>query len=184
MGKRAGELKNTEPLLESEPITGHETRMIYEEPSEEDRIIPILSEAVPALQEAQVEHAREATADVIVEAANSEETDDVEALRAQIEETRTEMTRTVDAIKEKLDPQRIKEEVREATIGQVEEAWHTTTEIVKEKSQEAKESAKVLGRKAVAAARRNPGAVVVVSAVVSWLLLRLWDGRRNRRTHC
>jgi len=53
-----------------------------------------------------------------------EKTDETEAIRADIEQTRTQMSATIDAIQEKLNPQNIVDQakgaVREATIGRVE----------------------------------------------------------------
>jgi len=67
---------------------------------------------------------------VAVEPAVSSEAEDtspdIEAARAQVEQTRAEMSGTIDAIKEKLNPQTLmqhaKETVREATVGRAQEA--------------------------------------------------------------
>src|SRR5579875_3678122 len=54
-----------------------------------------------------------------------ENTDDPDAIRDDIEETRSQLGDTIDAIQEKLSPQRITRQVtdsvREATIGKAEE---------------------------------------------------------------
>ena len=72
--------------------------------------------------------------------------EDVETARAQIEETRAEMSETVDAIKEKLSPahlvQEAKETVREATIGRAEEAVSHAVDSAKETVSHAVDSAK------------------------------------------
>jgi ElaB/YqjD/DUF883 family membrane-anchored ribosome-binding protein len=58
--------------------------------------------------------------------AEGDETADLDAVRAQIEQTRADMSDTIDAIKEKLSPQNLmqqaKETVREATVGRAQEA--------------------------------------------------------------
>jgi DNA repair exonuclease SbcCD ATPase subunit len=67
----------------------------------------------------------------------------VEELKDRIEQTRSELGETVDAIQDRLDPERIKAQVREATIGKVQETVQTAGEkaqevagMVKEKAQE------------------------------------------------
>lgn len=54
-----------------------------------------------------------------------EDTNDPEVIRAQIEQTRAQMTQTVNSIQERLSPERLtreaKEKIKEATIGKVEE---------------------------------------------------------------
>jgi ElaB/YqjD/DUF883 family membrane-anchored ribosome-binding protein len=54
------------------------------------------------------------------------ENEDIVIVRAQIEQTRADMSDTIDAIKEKLSPQNLmqqaKESVREATVGKAQEA--------------------------------------------------------------
>jgi ElaB/YqjD/DUF883 family membrane-anchored ribosome-binding protein len=54
-----------------------------------------------------------------------EETNDPDVIRAQIEQTRAQMSRTVDVIQERLSPERLtqqaKDKIKEATIGKVEE---------------------------------------------------------------
>lgn len=62
---------------------------------------------------------------------NLSETDDPDVIRARIEETRANMSETVDHIQDKLSPEHIKqqvqESVREATIGRVEQMANTAT---------------------------------------------------------
>ena len=84
-------------------------------------------------------------------AAPSDTNLDVETVRAQIEQTRAEMSGTIDALTEKLNPQRLadqardtvqdavherldqaKDTVRQATIGKVEDAVSTATEKVQD----------------------------------------------------
>lgn len=68
----------------------------------------------------------------------------IEELRDQIEQTRAEMTETVDALADKLNPEVIKAQVKEATLGKA----HEVAETVKEKAHDlaiiAKDKAQVL----------------------------------------
>jgi ElaB/YqjD/DUF883 family membrane-anchored ribosome-binding protein len=70
--------------------------------------------------------------DASLVAATADETNDVDALRADIENTRSEMTQTIDAIKEKLSPQHLveeaKESVREAATERVGQAKEVVAE--------------------------------------------------------
>ena len=51
-----------------------------------------------------------------------------EEIRADIEQTRAEMSETIDAIQDKINPENIKEQVREATIGKAQQLAHTAGE--------------------------------------------------------
>lgn len=110
------------------------------------------------------------------------QTDDIQAQRAEIEETRCEMAGTLDAIKEKLDPgmlmdqakekvtdtantvlQHAKETVHEATtdaVHQVKEIPHAAMDATKRAVGGAVDSAKETMRPAVEAAGRMGGNVV------------------------
>ena len=61
---------------------------------------------------------------------------EIEEARAQIEHTRSEMGQTIDAIKEKLNPQHLiqeaKETIHDATIGRAQEAVGNAVETAKE----------------------------------------------------
>src|ERR1044072_9218087 len=65
-------------------------------------------------------------------AADSEE--NTEQLRADIEDTRAEMTQTINEIQERLSPEhlvgQVKETVREATIGKVEKVMERVGETI------------------------------------------------------
>jgi hypothetical protein len=56
---------------------------------------------------------------------SSQSTDEI---RAEIEQTRAEMSETIDAIQDKINPENIKEQVREATIGKAQQLAHTAGE--------------------------------------------------------
>ena len=63
------------------------------------------------------------------------EVDEIEVTRIEIERTRADMTETVDAIQERLNPQNLKEQakdkVREATVGKAQEAGSGIVDTVK-----------------------------------------------------
>src|SRR5690349_20490570 len=66
---------------------------------------------------------------------SEDETQETEEIRARIEETRAEMSGTIDAIQEKLSPDRLKEHakeaVQEATVGRAEEFVRNAGETAK-----------------------------------------------------
>jgi len=74
------------------------------------------------------------------------EVSDVDTTRAQIGRTRAEISDTIDALKEKLNPQRLmeqaKETVREATIGRAQQAMSNAVDTAKETVGTAMDTAK------------------------------------------
>src|SRR5215207_1598989 len=77
--------------------------------------------------------------------------DEVEATRAQIELTRVEMTDTVDAIQERLDPERLKEQAKV----------------------QARDTVRSTGSDVLEKIRKNPIPVTVVGGLLGLLLARL-----------
>src|SRR4051812_21559582 len=73
-----------------------------------------------------------ATTDPLAATDGADATDETASLRADIEQTRSELSTTIDAIQEKLNPQNIvdqaKETVREATVGKVEHMVSNATD--------------------------------------------------------
>ena len=63
-----------------------------------------------------------------------ESTPEIEATKAQIEQTRAEMSSTIDAIKEKLSPAHLVEEAKEATLGAAHDAVANVVDSVKDKA--------------------------------------------------
>lgn len=95
------------------------------------------------------------------------EPDDVDALRTNIEQTRSEMTQTIDAIKEKLSPQHLveeaKESVREAATERVEkakEAVHETAFVALATAKEFGGRAKETAAEALGTAKEVVGGAV------------------------
>jgi hypothetical protein len=79
--------------------------------------------------------------------------DEVEATRAQIELTRAEMSETVDALQERLDPERLKEQAKA----------------------QARDTISSTGSEILESIRQNPIPVAIVGGLFGLLLLRrLW----------
>jgi NAD(P)-dependent dehydrogenase (short-subunit alcohol dehydrogenase family) len=93
--------------------------------------------------------------------APNEEPQSVEELRDDIEHTRTEMSATIDAIQEKLNPERIKENmaesVREATVGKARDIAHTVSEKAHEITDKAREAAAPMVQKVSDAVHHKNG---------------------------
>ncbi len=86
--------------------------------------------------------------------------DEVEATRAQIELTRTEMTETVDALQEKLDPETLKEQARTR----------------------ATDAARNAGSQFVETLRQNPMPVAIIGGLLGLAILgRLLSGGGEER---
>lgn len=103
----------------------------------------------------------------------SYETDDVETLRTQIEQTRSNMSQTVDAIQAKLSPERLtaeaKQKVREATLGKV-----------KEMANEATSKANIWGTQMMETIKQNPLPAALVGLGLGWLLM---ESNRSTPAH-
>jgi ElaB/YqjD/DUF883 family membrane-anchored ribosome-binding protein len=97
------------------------------------------------------------------EAANTEE------IKAGIEQTRTEMSQTIDAIQGKLNPQNIveqaKESVREATIGRVEDMVNNATYTARGASSSFMDTVK-----------QNPLQAAVAGLSLGWLIMKSRSG--------
>ncbi len=85
--------------------------------------------------------------------------DEIEATRAQIEMTRAEMTETVDALQERLDPERLKEQAKA----------------------QARDTVRSTGSEILKTIKQSPVPVAVVGGLLGLLLVRrLWS--RNTDT--
>jgi hypothetical protein len=88
--------------------------------------------------------------------------DQVEAARANVELTRAEMTDTVDALQEKLDPETLKEEAKTR----------------------AKDTARDTGTRVVETTKQNPTVpVAVAGGLLGLLLVRRWLRGRGRSSN-
>ena len=99
-----------------------------------------------------------------------EGTVDTTIIRAEIRETRERMGETIEEIGERLNPNRLKEQVkqnvREATIGRVENMARTTVDRVSETQ-----------RTLTTIVRDNPIPAAMVGIGLGWLF---WNGRQQR----
>jgi len=97
--------------------------------------------------------------------ADSTVTDETLEIRAEIEQTRSEMSATIDAIQERLNPQNIveqaKETVREATVGRVENMVS-----------EVKDTARETGNSVLDMIQKNPVPAAAIGLGLGWLLTR------------
>ncbi|MBF6589614.1 MAG: DUF3618 domain-containing protein [Ktedonobacterales bacterium] len=87
----------------------------------------------------------------------------------EIEQTRAEMTGTIDAIQERLSPQRLKQQaqdaIHDATIGRVEQVVSNV-----------QDSARGAGNTILGTIRANPLPAALVGAGLGWLFIK---GRQN-----
>ncbi|MFO0752886.1 MAG: DUF3618 domain-containing protein [Thermodesulfovibrionales bacterium] len=97
-----------------------------------------------------------------------------EDIRADIEQTRADMTETVDAIQEKLSPGHIKEQVRnkfrQATIGRARDMAYKAGSRTRE-----------IGSTIFDTIRQNPVPAAMVGIGLSWLIMRRPEGNGNGR---
>ena len=103
----------------------------------------------------------------------SNRADDPAAIRAEIDETRSRMSDTLDELGERLNPnvvkERVKDTIREATIGRVEHMARNAADKVND-----------TGRGMADTIRDNPIPAAMVGVGLAWLLL---NGRRSDSGH-
>src|ERR1044072_7714964 len=128
--------------------------------------------------------------DQIVAADSDENT---EQLRADIEDTRAEMTQTINEIQERLSPEhlvgQVKETVREATIGKVEKVMERVGETISGAAEAALEMAgragtaiKEAGSSVGNSVWKNPIPVALIGLGVGMLVMRNFRGERCTST--
>lgn len=104
------------------------------------------------------------------DASSRQDADDSSVIRAEIEETRARLGETVEALGAQLNPtnlkQRVKESVREATIGRVQHMASNTRERIAE-----------TGRGLAHTIRENPLPAAMAAAGIGWLLISGTDKR-------
>jgi ElaB/YqjD/DUF883 family membrane-anchored ribosome-binding protein len=106
----------------------------------------------------------------------NERTAETEAIRSDIEDTRANMSSTLDAIQEKLSPQQLAEQakgaVRDATVGRVQDMASNVTETARE-----------TGSTLMDTIRENPLPAALLGIGVGWLFLsaRRKAAERDRR---
>ena len=131
-------------------------------------------------------------ADDYMESESSAETSDdfdenAEQLRAGIEDTRAEMSQTINEIQERLSPEhlmgQVKETVREATIGKVERVMERVgeaTEPAREAMGRAGTAIKETGMSVADSMRRNPIPVALIGLGIGMLCVRSFRGGNGR----
>jgi hypothetical protein len=113
-----------------------------------------------------------------------------EQLRAEIEDTRAEMSQTINEIQERLSPdnlmQQAKETVREATIGKVEKVMDRVGETISEATEPALEmmgragtTIRETGMSVASGMRRNPIPVALIGLGLGMLMVRRFRGTGN-----
>ena len=123
-----------------------------------------------------------------VASATSDDADDnTEQIRAEIEDTRAEMSQTINEIQERLSPEhlmgQVKETVREATIGKVERVMDKVGETIGGVAEPAREvidragtAIKETGRTVGNSVWRNPIPVALIGLGVGMLMMRRFRG--------
>ncbi len=124
-------------------------------------------------------------------AADSE--DNPEQIRAEIEDTRAVMSQTINEIQERLSPEHLmdqaKEAVRDATIGKVESVVETVGETISEVTEPARQMAsragnaiKEVGTTVADKIWKNPIPVTLIGLGVGMLLVRNFSNGRTTAT--
>ncbi len=109
--------------------------------------------------------------------------EDPEQIRAEIEDTRAEMSQTINEIQERLSPEnvmdQVKEKVREATVGKVERVMNKVGETIGEVTEPAREVVgragsviKETGKSAGDVVWRNPIPVALIGLGLGMLAMR------------
>jgi ElaB/YqjD/DUF883 family membrane-anchored ribosome-binding protein len=113
-------------------------------------------------------------------------TPEVEALAQDIEETRDEMSGTVEAIADRLNPANIvqdaKETVREATVGKVEQMANNVAETASGFVDDARYTAQDAGSGILETVKRNPIPAAMAGIGIGWLLMNRQSGNQSRRS--
>ena len=116
--------------------------------------------------------------------------ENTEQIRAEIEDTRAEMSQTINEIQERLSPEhlmgQVKETVREATIGKVERVMDKVGETISEVAEPAREAMDRAGTAIMQTGRtvgnsvwRNPIPVALIGLGVGMLMMRRFRGDGN-----
>lgn len=111
--------------------------------------------------------------DVVVEAypADMGSDDEVTATREQIEQTRSDMSQTIDAIQDKLSPSNLVQDAKDATIGKAQDAVSS-----------AGETAVGFGSSVVDLIKQNPIPAALASVGIGWLIVSGRNSSSQRNT--
>jgi ElaB/YqjD/DUF883 family membrane-anchored ribosome-binding protein len=101
--------------------------------------------------------------------------DELGQTRAQIEQTRAELSTTIDAIQEKLSPQNIaqqaKDTVKEATVGKAQEMVSNASDTASDLVNNAGSSAKGFGANLIETVKSNPVPAAIAGIGLGWLIM-------------
>ena len=126
---------------------------------------------------------RDDDVDVYIASESSDSEENPEQLRAEIEDTRAEMSQTLNEIQERLSPEhlmgQVKETVREATVGKVERAMQRAGETIADVTEPALEvmgragsAIKETGRSVGNSMWKNPIPIALIGLGVGMLAMR------------
>jgi len=111
---------------------------------------------------------------------------EVEALAQDIEQTRDEMSGTVEAIADRLDPANIvqdaKQTVRDATVGKVEQMANNVAETASGFVEEARYTAQDAGGGILETVKRNPIPAAMAGIGLGWLFMNRSSASQSRRS--
>lgn len=128
--------------------------------------------------------ADERSASFVSPAEENVDTSDPEAIRANIERTRADMTSKIDEIQERLAPanlaEQAKEAVRDATIGKVEDLREATIGKVEDIMQSAGDNVEYARQSMFETVRSNPIPAALVGLGLGWLLMNRRSAPQQR----
>jgi len=109
--------------------------------------------------------------------------EDTEHIRVQIEQTRDDMSETIDAIQERLSPRHLveqaKDTVREATIGKVKAMADNVSDTASGLADSTMETASEMADRV----KQNPWPAAMIGLGAAWLLLRNGGSSARSRQH-
>lgn len=101
--------------------------------------------------------------------------DDTEGVRTQIQQTRSELGQTIDAIQQKLSPGNLADEaksaVHDATVGSVGNAVGSATNAVQQAASDVESTAAGLGNTVVETIKQNPIPAALAGIGLGWLIV-------------
>ena len=114
--------------------------------------------------------------EVIASGSSVDYEEDAEQIRAEIEDTRADMSQTINEIQERLSPEhlmgQVKETVREATIGKVERVMETIGEMTEPAREAIKEGGREIGNRIW----KNPIPIALIGLGVGLLWMKSRGG--------
>jgi hypothetical protein len=177
MGQRADDIGNTDPTTDDVVVV--ETEEFASNAGYDGALNGLpYSEGSPDLYGGQSNaYATDTSREGDFEA---EQPDEIEITRIQIEQTRSELGSTIDAIQDRLSPanlkQQAKDTVREATIGKAQDMVESVTGTAQGMVGSATDGAKGFGSAIVETIRENPIPAALAGIGIGWLVM---SGRKN-----